>query len=239
VARLTRREMKRDELVTTLTKLSLAVEKHAKSILVAVIAIVVLAGAVTAGLVYSRSRDRAAQQALGGVYKTAMAPVSDALLSGSGTYPTAEAKYGEVIRLSDELLETYPSSPSARWTHYWKGLALKELGKTAEAVETLASLDEDTERDFVYWSVQFLKARIHEASGDLEAAGQIYRELADTAPEQFPVEMALMNYARLLDRQGKRSEAVEVYQRVSTDYPDSPFARTAAINMRKSAEPSF
>jgi len=232
MARITRQEMKRDELVTTLARLTAAAEKHARSIGIAIVAIIVLAAAVTGGVLYSRSRERAAQEILGEIQAAAVAPVFPGYEDGSGVYPTEQAKFDEVLRLSGVLQESFPSTHAARWSAYWEAFGQMELGRHQEALDALAAFDGPHERDFIYWSAQFLKARVQEATGDADAAAGTYLTIADAAPETFPAEMALINRARLLDGEGRSDEALEAYKRVARDYPDSPYAVSAASKMR-------
>ncbi len=232
--RITRKQMKHDELVSTVSSLTALAEEHARTIVIAVAAIVVLGLAITGGFWYSHSRAAAASAALATVQEAASAPVAGEASSptpGASTYMSKEQKYQEVIRRAEGVMAEYPSSKASRWAAYWKAYALHELGKPSDAMTTLEPVVSDTSDPFLSASARLLQARIQEAQGDLGAALDTYAALAASAPPQFPVELCLMSQARILKAQGKSEEATQMYRRVTQEYPDSPFAREASQHL--------
>jgi tetratricopeptide (TPR) repeat protein len=228
--RITRKEIKRDELATTIGDLRSAVQDHSRSVAIAAGALILLSVAIAGGIWFSRSRETASQVKLAAVYRAAGAPVTEEdTLAGQAAkaYPTRRQKYEDVERLASEVLSAYPSSKSAKWATYYKAVAQKELGNYPEALHTLEPLAADTADDFLSASSKFMQAQVHEAQGDAAGALEIYASLAATASERFPADMVLMNQARVLEGQGKIDEAREIYRRIMQEYPDSPFTREA------------
>jgi len=232
--RITRKQMKRDELVSTVSILTAIAEEHARTIVIAVAAVVVLGLAITGGFWYSHSRSLAAAAALAAVQDAASAPVAgdgSAPVPGTPAYMSKDQKYQEVIRRAEGVMAEYPSSKAARWAAYWKAYSLQEMGRSDDALSTVEPLVDDTSDPFLSASARLLKARAQEAQGDLAAALDTYAALAASAPPQFPVELCLMSQARILTAQGKSEEATQMYRRVTQEYPDSPFAREASQHL--------
>ena len=230
--KITRKEMKRDELVTTLSDLSAAIDRHGRSLAIAAGAIVLLAAAVAGGLWYSHNREKAAGAALGRVHRAISAPVVDAPVApGAAAYASSRQKYEEIMRLASAVIDEYPSSTAAKWATYWKAVGEKELGQHQAALATLAPLAAQQQEEFLSASARVMQAMVQEASGDLPAAVQTYAALADSAPKRFPVELALMSQARLLEAQGKSEEALAVYRRITQEHPESPLAREAGLRL--------
>ncbi|HKY34035.1 MAG TPA: tetratricopeptide repeat protein [Candidatus Polarisedimenticolia bacterium] len=230
MSRISRKEIKRDELVTTLESLTHAAERHRRSLFLAAGAVVLLALAVTGGVWWSRSRAADAGLRLAALHAAVTAPVftTGPLAGVPLSFGSGQQKHDEVIRRADELIEAYPSSSAARWAAYWKAVSCRETGRFPEALDILAGLAGDGGDPFLAASARMQQAQVQEAKGDLAAAAEAYASLAGSAPPTFPAEMALMSQARVLEAQGKTEDAMAVYRRVTQEYPDSPFAGDAS-----------
>jgi len=232
--RITRKQMKSDELVNTVSSLTAVAERHARSIIIAVAAVIALGLAVGGGFWYSRTRENAAITELAAVQTAVSAPVAGEVAApapGATAYLSSEQKYQEVLRRADVVLAEYPSSTAAGWATYWKAYALNELSRREEALAALEPLAGGSSDPFLSASARMLQARVHEAEGDLASALDIYASLAASAPPRFPAELCLMSQARILEAQGRNEEATQMYRRVTQEYPDSPFAREASRHL--------
>jgi len=229
MSRLHRKDYKRDELVSTLETLTLSAERHARSLIIAAGAVVVLIAAVAGGIWYSRSRAADAAAGLAAVHKAVEAPViAQGAPAGMLTFASPSARAQEVLTRAEALLTEHPSSRQAHWAAYWKGVAQKDLGRFDEALATLDPLATLGDEPFLSALARMQRAQVSEVKGDLAAAAESYASLAASAPARFPVEIALMNQARLLEAQGKPDEAKAIYRRVTQEYPESPYASDAA-----------
>ena len=227
----TRRDMKRDELVSTLAQLSHVAEEHARSLVIASAAIVLLIVAVSAGFWYSRSAAAEALLKLSAAQKAAGAPVvEDGQLPSPGltAYATHQQKYEDVSRLAGIVLKEHPASQAARWASYWNAVALKELGRGDDAVRTLEPLLAAGSDETLSATARILQAQVQEGKGEIEAALSTYESLANSAPPKFPAEIAIMNQARILETQGKVEAARAAWRRVTQEYPESPYSREAS-----------
>ena len=221
MSRITRREMKRDDLLATIASVSSAMGHHTRSILIAVVALVVLAGAVVGGLIYTRSRAQGATEALGAVHAAAAA----------ASYAGDSAdRYRDVITRADEVIDAYPSSTASHWAAHWKAHSqaqLKEYDAALTTLEPLLAPVASTDGAALHQAARLMKARILEARGDLQgAADELGGMIAEAVPD-FPLEIPLMERARLLEQMGKEQEAREIYMRIGREFPQSPYASQA------------
>lgn len=231
MSRITRREMKRDELVTTITAVTSVVDRHRKSLLIAAGAVVVLAAAVAGGFLYSGSRQRAAQGALADVIRASNAPIVTgetlATIPGAASYRSEEEKQRDVARLATEVVDAYPSTPAADWALYWKGLALEKISDHDGALVAIEPLLASPESSRLYPPAMLLKSKVLESRGDLAGAAQTCADLLASGREDFPVEIVLMERGRILEKQGNTDEAQAAYRRVTSEFPQSPYAQEA------------
>ena len=228
--KLRHKDIKRDDLAAGISGLSVAIQQHARSVGIAAAAVVVLGLAVTGGVWFSRSQAAAAQAKLGAVYKALSAPVTEegAVFSAdSTTYATRRQKYEDVARLAQTVLTEHPSSAAGKWAAYYVAVSRRELGDHASALEALAPIASGKD-DLLSSSARFLQGQVKEASGDLPGALEVYASLVEAAPAGFPIEMAMMSQARILEGQGKSEEARDIYKRITQEHPDSPFSRDAS-----------
>jgi len=233
--KITRKEIKRDELATTIGSLAEILEEHRRNLGIAAAALLLLALAVAGGFWFSHRREADSLTALAAVQKAAAAQSAEEATPGQPgvtRYATRRQRFEEVLRLSDQVLTDHPSSHAARWASYYKAVALKELGSHDDALSEVMPLTDATQEEFMSASARVLQAQIQEAKGDLAGAAEVYAGLAALAPTHFPIEFALINQARLLDAQGRKEEALEIYRRVSQDFPESPFAGEASRHLQ-------
>ncbi len=233
--RISRQEMKRDELAATLYEIGAAAGQHARTIGVVAVSLLVLGAAAGGGVWYSRGREAASRQKLGSVLSAAAVRTSEELPpeAAASRFESRPVKYREVLRLAEVVLAEHPSSAASRWAVYYKALSQKELGDLDGAARTLQVLTASGEEDFASGAARVLEAQVQEARGDLAGAASTYATLAAAPPGGFPVDLALANEARLLDAQGKSVEALEVYRRLSEEHPESPYAGEASRRVRE------
>lgn len=228
-AKIRHKDIKRDDLAAGISGLSVAIQQHARSVGIAAAAIVVLGLAVAGGFWFSRSQAAGAQAKLGAVYKALSAPVSEegaASSADSTPYATRRQKYEDVARLAQTVITEHPSSAAARWAAYYVAVSRRELGDHAGALDALAPIASGKD-DLLSCSAKFLQGQVKEASGDLSGALAAYASLVEAAPTGFPIEMAMMSQARILEGQGKSEEAKDIYRKITQEHPDSPFSRDA------------
>jgi hypothetical protein len=231
--RISRKEIKRNDLAETLSGLTLAAGTHARSVAIAAGAVVLLGVVVSLGFWWSRSRAAEANRQLSAVQHAAgfLLQAAERNSEQAQTATTSHAAAAQdVIAKADALLRDHPSSAAARWATYYKAVGQKEAGDAAGALSTVATLASGSDNDLLTSAARALQAQIREQQGDYAGAVEAYASLAAAPSPSFPAEMALAGQARALDAQGKKDEAAEVRRRLQQEHADSPYARQITQN---------
>ena len=138
--RITRKEMKRDEFVTAMGRITLWMEMHAREVLI--LGALLVAGAIASVVVwqYLGQREEKASLLLARGVEMLHAGVqgeNGADRPGGMIFATGDEKHRAVLDQMDALLQTYPRSQAGRLALYYKGLSLTNLRRPREAVKAI------------------------------------------------------------------------------------------------------
>ena len=228
-----RHQIKRDELLTVMERTLLFTEKHLRPIALTTAAGLVVALIAVGGWRWRSGREADAAFQLSQVTQTYRAPVAfslDAIQqapAGIRTYATVEERDGHVVELADDLLKRFASTGSAPGALYYKGLALRGLGKDAQAAETFEQLLSRSGDDLVAPLARYQLGNLREAEGKMDEAIAAYEKLADGSGGIFPQEEALLGIGRCQATRGLTEEARKTYQRIIDEFPGSAYQTEA------------
>ena len=228
--KVTRQEMKHDEFVSAVGRITLWLEDHAQILLWALAGVLAAGGTGYGAWAYLDYRAIQSESSLSAVVEAYGAPVdlpADRAGAVAVSFATDEEKYRAVIDRADETLRDYGSTRAGRVALYYRGLAFLELGEVETAGEVLGEFRRRNPRHFLAPMAGRKLAEIEESSGNLDAACALYRELTDVDIAEFPREVAYLDLGRCLEEQGDRSGAVGAYQTVLDDFPESIYAADA------------
>ncbi|MCI0655859.1 MAG: tetratricopeptide repeat protein [Acidobacteria bacterium] len=233
--RITRKEMKRDDFVSAMGRLSLWMEEHVKEALF-------LGGAVLAVVIgsiflvqYLNQREAKASVLLGRGLEMLHAPVQgdgSAPTPGGLSYASEQEKLQAVIAQMDSLRQSYPRSRSGRLALYYKGLALDALGRSEEAIKTLSEFLEASPDNYAAPMAQAAMARMLQSAGQSQKALEILERLSKQTTGAYPPQAALMEMGRCLEGMGKKDEARKVYERLTKEFPNSDYSREAQERLK-------
>lgn len=237
--RLSRQQIKHDEFVSGVARASIWVEDHRRLV-------IAIGGALLAALVLGiggqswwHARQEKALTLLFEVerrFHTSVQGRPDEYQQYSRQatpYATREEKYTAVVQAADDLLAKHGSGASARQARYYRALALREMGRHDEATAELEKLVAQRMGRLPRALARLALAETHELAGRTAEAANVYRTLADEAPEEFPREMALLGLARCLEREQKQEEARALYRRVIEEFGASPYVAEAQSRLRR------
>ncbi|MEE9219231.1 MAG: tetratricopeptide repeat protein [Acidobacteriota bacterium] len=237
--KLSRRDIKHDEFVSTMARAIRWIEDHHKILIwtvVGTVLAVVLAGVGQIWWVSQRDKALAALSVIEERYHASVtgeqAPIfqnpTDQL-----TYESRDEKLNAVLEAVDSLTEHFSTGPAVRQALYYRALTLRDLGRYDEASITLEDLIERRMGPLPRALARVALAEIYEAAGRWSDAEGAYRKLFDEAPVYFPREMALLGRARCLQRNQQQEQARAVYQQIVDAYPDSPYGQEAEQRLRE------
>ena len=233
--RITRKEMKRDEFVTAMGKVSSWMEEHVReALLLGGAAIVLVIGSIFF-FQYMDQREVKASALLGRGMDMLHASVKgDGSTPSPGTlsYNTEQEKFQAVIGQMDSLIQSYPRSKAGRLALYYKGLAQVGLGRKEEAVKTLNEFVDSNSGNYAVPMAQATMAQLLQDSGQGQKAFEIFEQLSKESTGTYPPQAALLGMGRCLEGMGKKDEARKIYERLTKEYPDSEYSREAQERLK-------
>jgi tetratricopeptide (TPR) repeat protein len=230
MARITRKQMKRDEFVTAMGRFSEWMEDHVREVLImGGIAVAAIVGGLLLAQ-YMQQREEKASALLGRGID--MLQATPGAAGTPNSYPTEQAKLEAVVSQMDSILQTYPRSKSGRLALYYRGVTLQQLGRTDDALKTLGDFVDSNPDSYAAPMARAAMAHAYESKGEADKALAIYDQLARADTSHYPPQAALADKARCLEGLGKKDEARLVYDRIVKEYPDDDFARDAQEKLK-------
>jgi tetratricopeptide (TPR) repeat protein len=230
MSRLSRKDVKRDEVLETVGKTVDYARDHSRTILLAVVAVVVAALGYAAFVVWSAGRGERANESLAEALRVVRAEIDPYDPQPSGDPPKFADQAARDAR-ARELLEGVRSghsgtSPADVATSYLAGMAARagQLDQARELWEEIAA--DPTEHLLAAEARVNLMALDREQGRLRELADEIRAEL-DSAEPSLPQPLLLHHLAGALEGLGLREEAREVYLRLAEEHPDSAYAASA------------
>jgi tetratricopeptide (TPR) repeat protein len=192
----------------TLTRTEHFLEENYKTLLITLGVIVVLVGIVWLGKLYLNKRNDEAQSQ---IYQAEKYLEMDSLklaLNGDGNY----------LGFLD-IAKEYRLTNSGNLARYSAGICYLHLGKYQEAIDFL---NKYSKKDKVIGSLAIgAMGDAYVELGDLNKGIAKYLEAADYAKISFNTPIFLMKAAELHELSGKYSEALKIYERIESEYPES------------------
>jgi TolA-binding protein len=197
--RITMKEMKHDEFVEAAFDFTQWIEKHWKTVVMVVVAIVVVALLVY-GWVWNagRKRDEAAQFVAQGITAYERAQAAD--------FADADELSGALDHF-DSAIDASSRSAAGDSAKFYRGATLYRLGRTDEAITAFAE--------------------VYVESGQSEQALSLLSEAAARDEAAYPTDLVLLQLGRIQRDGGDEASARQSWQRIVDEFPDSAAASEA------------
>lgn len=217
-----RHHLKQDELVDWLERTTDWIVTNQKSV-VNVVLVVVGASLLLGGLYVYRARQ--AQEAkilLGNALDEFHGTVGSetAVTPGLPSFATEEEKYRTALASFEAVASEYGSYDEGRQARYYAGLCHASLGDYEAARDALAEV-RSGEHDLLYYLASRALASVRESLGDYPGAAEIYAALVDDADNPLPKDQLLFELAKAEEHAGNDEQALQVYERMLAEHPDS------------------
>jgi predicted negative regulator of RcsB-dependent stress response len=196
VSRITRKDLKTDQVALQLEHGITFFEEHQKQIGkyagIAGVIIVLIAGY----WLYSRSEHSKREQALAAAIRVQEAGVG---VSGNGglSFPTQEAKDTEALRVFSDVRNKYSGSEEAEVAQYYLGNIKADQGKLAEAEKLFLEVADKADKNYASLAKLSL-AQIYFADGRADQGEKTLRALMDNPTVFVSKEQATISLARFL-----------------------------------------
>jgi tetratricopeptide (TPR) repeat protein len=192
----------------TLTKTEHYLEENYKTLLIALGVIVVLVGLIWLGKLYLNKRNSEAQSQMFQAERYLEIDSLKLALNGDGNY----------LGFLD-IAKDYKFTNSGNLAKYSAGICYLHLGNYNEAIDFL---NKYTKKDKVIGSLAIgATGDAYVELGDLDKAVSKYIEAADYAMNSFNTPLFLMKAGEIYELKGKYPDALNLYERIQTEYPES------------------
>jgi tetratricopeptide (TPR) repeat protein len=192
----------------TLTKTEQFLEENYKPLLITLAVIVALVGIFWLTRIYLSKRNNEAQSQM---YQAERYLEMDSLnlaLYGDGNY----------LGFLD-IANDYKFTRAGNLARYSAGVCFLHLGQFQDAIDFL---NKYSKKDKVLGSLAIgATGDAYVELGDLSKGIEKYIEAADFAVNSFNTPLFLMKAGELYELNGQSSEALEVYERIQNEYPES------------------
>jgi tetratricopeptide (TPR) repeat protein len=192
----------------TLTSTEQFLEENYKSLLVGLSVIIILVGLGWLGKIYLNKRNDEAQSQM---YQAQRYLEMDSLklaLNGDGNY----------LGFLD-VAKSYKLTNAGNLALYSAGICYLHLGQYQDAIDFL---NKYKKKDKVIGSIAIgATGDAYVQLGDLEKGVSKYIEAADYAKNSFNTPLYLMKAAEIDELTGKYPDALKLYERIETEYPES------------------
>jgi len=169
------------------------------------------------------------------------APVSEAFtgVNEDQTVPSAfqfqfdQERRVEALGQFRTIAEDYPSTDLGLLARYYTALIKQEMGQTEQAEGDLTFVMEYSSQPQIKNLARHLLARLAESNNDRQRATALLEEILLETTGFFPMDTILLQLAQTHEAAGNAQEAVEFYQRLTTEYPTSVYLQEAQIHLEQ------
>jgi len=214
--KMTRHQLKeQDEITTSLQTFTEFVVARKRELMVVLIVISSLAIGFFGWRYYSSRRNAAAQAQLSQAINT---------FNDTINIKSDKERYERTLVQAQKTHDEYPSLSAGRIALYYAALSQEGLGDTAKAVQNLQEVA--ARGDASIRSVaQFALGSIYKKRGETQKAIDAYKQLYDSGG--YSKAAVAWELATLHEANNQLDQAKDYYQKLVSEFPDSPFRQNA------------
>ena len=224
--KMTRHDMKQDDLVSALGKTRGYIDKNPMMVRnagIAIAAVIVLGG----GFYWWRSSNAAAaadlmREAQARLNAPVVATGADPTSPTGPSFATEGERDKAALESFTKLVTGYGRSAEGRAAQYYQGVLLSREGKAKEAEEALTAYVDRGGDSLMKDIAKVQLAGLLAQRGDLDGAAKMYSEIAE-GKGTYPRDWALYYLAGVQEKQGKKAEAAKTYETIAKEFPTSAF----------------
>ena len=223
--KMTRHQLKeQDEITTSLKRITEFAYSRKRELVIGGSTLLVAVLAVIGWSLYTSSRNAQGQIQLSQTIR----------IYDDTTKPDKE-RFEATIAEAQKTIDAYGSLPFGAIAQYYVGLSHEVLGDMAKAVENLqAAIDRG--EPTIKGVAQFALAGIHKKHGDSPKAVALYKQLYDSG--DYSKAAVAFELATLYEATEQPSQAVDYFQKLVSEFPQSPFRQYADDALKRLGAPA-
>jgi hypothetical protein len=225
---ISRKELKTDKIHDAIEHGAEAVFSHQQVAIIVLLVVLVVAAGYGGWTIYTDRQTAAASAEFDMAMKAYSGHVGatpEPAGPGEATYPDETARSNDAAQKFTAVADKYPNTNPGKLARYYAALCLENLEHQAQALEQLKKLSSSGDKELASMA-EYQTAVIYARTGKTDEAVKIYRALADKPSAFVSRPLALLELAGVL-RQSNPKEAVNVYQQIKKEFPDTTIAEEA------------
>ena len=231
--RLTRKEIKRDEFVEAIERSAGFMERNARILVVAGVAVVVLVAAGFGIFWWLQLQEKRASAALTEaleVYRAPVGPGAEPETAGGPTFADEAARRQRAAELFGSVRDDFGSSGSADVAGVYLAQIAVESGEVERARELWQEFVDERPDHVLAGQVRVNLIHLDRQEGRGEEVVSRLEPMltADPGDRELPGDVVLWELAQTYDALGRGDEAQAAYRRLTEEYPTSAYAGEAS-----------
>lgn len=225
----TRRALKQDHFVLATTSGLEWIGEHRNAVLLWSISVVVVVGAIVAGLLVYHSREAAANQLLGqamDIYETPIAQPGQPQEPGQKTYATAADRAKAANPIFRQAAQQYGWTPAGAMARYFAGVTEVDLGEPSQAEADLDKAAHSHDGSVAALAKMAL-ANVDEQAGQNSQAVSLFQDLIQHPTTTVPKSEAQLQLAALYEAT-QPQEAKRLYAQIKDQDKGTQAAQIAS-----------
>jgi len=208
-----RKKLKEDEFVSTMTKVYLYIKNKTKYIALGVVVLIVAAGIILGLKAIKNQNLKKESEKLGQILQ-----ISSELNQNPERLKELEelAGKGKFSRVAYVELASY-------W--FYK----EDFEKVLNYLEKIPG----GEKDIYFYQARNLLAETYYYKKEYDKAFEIYEQIEKENPKDYPLDLVLFKQAEILEVQGNKDKALELYRRVQEEYAQTYYGFEAQEKVRE------
>lgn len=208
--------------------------EHKAKLVIAVIAVVVVAGIGFGGWYYVNTQDEKASAELSKAVRTFETPVRPAGIPaqpGFDSFASTDERATMARKQFQEVIDKYPHTHTAEMARYFVGLASAQLGDNSAAERSLREVAGSSNNSLAALA-KFALASVYRAGNKDAQAVDLYKQLIDKPAIVVSKATAELELAAFYESRQKPDEAKRLYEQVEKE---NPATEAASLAQRQAA----
>jgi predicted negative regulator of RcsB-dependent stress response len=229
--RLTRKEIKRDDFAAAVGRSVEYAESHVRTIVYAVVGVVLVAGLAVAGYFYFGRQRQDANQALAEATKVYQAPIAATGAKPNDpiapSFPTETARRARAKELLEKVRDDHGMSDAADVAGLYLAQIAADEGRLDDARKLWSDFADEHRGTMLGVEARLNLIDLDRKQGKAEQVVQELQAMLDQGEAPMPQDVILSELGKTLEQLRRPQEAVAFYQRILDEFPQSPYRQEA------------